>query len=93
MRFDHTMIDMESADGVLRGLVINMELFLTSGDVKYIWESIDAGEWVIAFEDLCTQLDEREAKISQQDYDDIGKLGEYFGMSPSDWDFLAPDRR
>lgn len=83
--------DSESATGLLRGVTISLESYLTPDDVQYIWESIDAGEWGIAFEDLCTQLDEHGAKIDRQAYDVLQELGEYYVRDPSYWEFLRPD--
>ena len=46
-----------------------------SHDVEYMWESIEAGECVLALEDLCTQLDEYDARIGWQAYNDLRELG------------------
>ena len=85
------IIDGESAIGLLRGVTINLESYLTPDDVQYIWESIDAGEWGIAFEDLCTQLDEHGAKIGEHAYNNLKELGEYYGKEPSYWEVLRPE--
>lgn len=80
------IIDQESATGLLRGVTIRLEPYLTADDMEYIWESIDAGEWGIAYEDLCTQLDERGARIDGQAYEDLRQLGEYYGKDPIYWE-------
>ena len=85
------IIDQESAIDLLRGVTISMEPQLTRDDVEYIWESIEAGEWGMAYEDLCTQLDERGAKIDSQAYADLKELGEYYRLPPATWEFLCPD--
>lgn len=83
--------DEDSANGLLRGVTISLESHLTQEDIEYIWESIDAGERVIALEDLCTQLYEHDAKLGRRAYEDLAELGRFYGISASLWEVLQPE--
>lgn len=48
---------------------------LTENDVNNIETHINAGEWVLAFEDLCTQIHEHQACITQEIYTEFEKVG------------------
>ena len=80
--------DGESPSDLLRGVVINVETFLPAQTVEYIWRSIEAGEWKIAYEDLCTQLDEYEVGISPGVYRSLVELGTLGKFDPDTWETL-----
>ena len=82
------MINWESADGTLRGVVIVLEPFLSAADVESIWESIDAGERALAYDTLCTQLYEFDVHVGEDVYATLEALGTYYAFEPSMWQVL-----
>ena len=86
-----TIINQESATALLRGVTIGLESGLLPDDVENVWELIDAGEWALALDTLCTQLYEYDVQIDQATYDDLAELGQYFGVRTSIWEVLRPE--
>ena len=80
--------DWESADGTLRGVVIVLEPFLSAFDVANVWELIDAGEWGLAHDTLCTQLYEFDVHVDEDVYATLEALGTYYALEPSMWQVL-----
>mgnify|MGYP001405832717 CR=1 FL=1 len=54
-------------------------------NIKMFINNNEAGE---AFETLCSQLFEKDIKISLQTYNTIEKIGISIGMSDSSWAYL-----
>lgn len=54
-------------------------------NIKMFINNNEAGE---AFETLCSQLFEKDIKISLQTYNTIEKIGISIGMSDSSWTYL-----
>ena len=88
-----TINDREVAAALLRGVTITLEARMMPNDVENVWELIDAGEWGLAFDILCTQLYEYDVRIDQQTYDDLAQLGQYYEIRPSMWEVLRPAQR
>ncbi len=62
---------------------------LTAADVEQIVDLIDVGELRVAFENLCTQLYERDAVCSIAEVQEIAVLGTALGISQEYWVILA----
>ena len=80
----------ESAPDLLRGVTILLETHLPPQTIDYVWTLIEAGECVIAFEDLCTQLEEFDINIEAGLFETLRELGEYWGIPPSTYEDLRP---
>jgi hypothetical protein len=63
---------------------------LPFGVVNDIKETINAGEIVIAFQELCNYLHEYSIEISQDIFIKIQLMGKDLVMDESDWIFLKP---
>jgi hypothetical protein len=56
-------MDLETILSTLRGVLVELEERLPAADVQNAWSMIDAGEPGVAFENLCTQLDEYDVPV------------------------------
>ena len=64
---------------------------LTSADVTNVESLIHVGEWLIAFETLCTQIYEREISLSADLVRDLEDLGAALGARTELTDHLWED--
>jgi hypothetical protein len=64
--------------------------FLMPQNIQNIYDDIEYNEFGNAFENLCIQLFEQEAPISQEIYTRIETIGKVIGYSEKYWDFLKP---
>ncbi|MFV2009377.1 MULTISPECIES: MafI family immunity protein [unclassified Micromonospora] len=80
--------DREVAFGVLRAVVLAVADSLPRRDVESIWGLIDAGEPGVAFENLCTQLDEYEVSTNESTRSDLAAVGDYLGIDARIWQEL-----
>jgi hypothetical protein len=62
---------------------------LRSEDVENVEDLIRAGEWTVAFENLCTQLYEYDVAIPPATLVKISELGRDVGASPRYWQMLS----
>ncbi|MCW3111007.1 MAG: hypothetical protein JWQ09_5513 [Segetibacter sp.] len=61
---------------------------LTSEDIMLISEFIEHNEWGLAYETLCTQLDEYNAQISSATYEKITDLAKVMNIDSIIWQSL-----
>lgn len=61
---------------------------LPSKDLEYIAELVEVGEWVVALQDLCTQLYEHDLSIPEVLFDSIVSLGNAIGVEERYWSVL-----
>jgi hypothetical protein len=61
---------------------------LPEKDVQYITDLLNAHEWGIALEDVCTQLHEHEVQISPMIYNRIQAIGAKMNMTTNAWKCL-----
>ncbi|RZS44752.1 hypothetical protein EV193_101630 [Herbihabitans rhizosphaerae] len=66
------------AEIVLRQVVDRVGGELPESDVRSVGELIDAGELGVAYENLCTQLDEYEVEIDQESLAGLTAVAAYF---------------
>ena len=52
---------------------------------------VEAGEWGVAFENLCVQLYEFEVHVDESEYEQIETAGSLMGLDASCWSFLKQD--
>jgi hypothetical protein len=55
---------------------------LTPDDISNVQSLIDAGEWLVAFETLCTQIYEWEIALEPEVIRDLESLGAALGVPP-----------
>lgn len=84
-----TVNDWDSAMGAMRAAVIAVEGKLPSSDVDNVWRLIEHGELGVAFEILCTQLDEYDVAVNDPTLTSLAKLGRYFELDPRLWEDLV----
>lgn len=67
---------------------------LTPGDIGNVQSLIDVGEWLVAFETLCTQIYDREIRLDPDVVRDLEGLGTALGArrEPSVTEPLAAAR-
>ena len=86
-----TVHDWDSFVGALRGIVIEAASKLPASDITAIWESIEGGEPGIAFEDLCTQMQEYEIHVDEETRKVLSEIEAYTGSAPQLWLHLKPE--
>lgn len=64
---------------------------LPADDIANVQSLIDAGEWVVAFETLCTQIYEWEISLRAEVVRDLEGLGSSLGADPALTDHLWED--
>jgi hypothetical protein len=84
------MDNWDAAAGTLRALVVRFEDKLTERDVENIWELINVGELGIAFETLCTQLDEYDVVLDHMLWREFAEVGGRLTVDPKYWNYLKP---
>ena len=62
---------------------------LPDTDIKHVRELIDAGECDMALEDLCTQLYERDVRITELEFNDIRLIGSDLKVDPKEYVCLS----
>ncbi len=67
---------------------ISRELNIGKKDKEDIEEYLDYNEWGLAFEVLCTAIQESNIKISQEDYEIINMLGTQMELDRKLWGAL-----
>ena len=72
-----------------QSIVKQLSSKLTPSDVAQIDELINVGELVVAFENFCTQLYERDAVCSMAEVQQIALLGAELGVEEKYWAILA----
>jgi hypothetical protein len=81
--------DFDSAAGALRSLVIHYEGTLPASDITNLWEFVNVGELGLAFETLCTQLDEYDIQVGAEAAERLKELGAYLKVDPAMWQRLG----
>lgn len=61
---------------------------LPQSDKEHILDFLEAGEWGLALDTLCSQIDENDLRISEGLYQRIQEVGSKMGMDVLQWDFL-----
>lgn len=56
-----------------------------SRPISRLWEFVDVGEIGLAFETLCTQLDEYDIQVEVEAAERLEELGTYFKVDPAMW--------
>lgn len=74
----------------VRRVVRELAGSLPEDDVDSILGLLEAGEWGIALENLCTQLDEYHVAVPLPLLDEIAQLGDKMGLDPGCWGALEP---
>ncbi len=72
-----------------------IELFRGRLDDEWLNEyrsDAEHGEWGMALENLCTQLEEFDILPNEQEFQAIRTAGESMGIDPQRWSFLAPKK-
>ncbi|KZK99087.1 MafI family immunity protein [Pseudovibrio sp. Ad26] len=50
------------------------------------------GEWGMALENLCMQIEEFDVHLNEQEFQAVCTAGESMGIDPQRWKFLAPQK-
>ena len=74
--------------GRMRATVLALERSLTPEETQEARELIDVGEPGIAFELVCTQLDEHDAAVTPQLRESLEEVGTTLGLDPAYWKML-----
>lgn len=61
---------------------------LLESDISHLETCITAGEWQIAYEDLCTQVYEYSIPLSQKTYDEFEETGRFMNVKNDYWNCL-----
>ncbi len=61
---------------------------LRQSDVDSIRNLLEHAEWGIALEDLCAQLFEYDASLTEKEFEDVRGVCESIGIDRSDWEPL-----
>ena len=69
-------------------IINNLEGKLREDDIKYFIETYIVGEAGIAYEDLCTQINEFDIKISKKVFDALKDMCIYYEIDPKYWNRL-----
>lgn len=72
----------------MRGIIAEYRDSLSDADIANISEFIDVGEPVLAFETLCTQLDEYEVTVRDETVDLLATIGTGLGLDSRLWEDL-----
>lgn len=72
----------------LKSLLTLFQEKLPVKDIENIFILIEAHEWGLAFEDLCTQLHEHDARMSPSVYNRIRTIGSRMNITSNAWNFL-----
>jgi len=56
--------------------------------LRYCLEAAQAGEDVLAFENLCSNLYEFNVPISAEEYDQLARVARELGIDDNRWEFL-----
>lgn len=75
----------DTAQRTLEAVVRVAARRLPERDVDSIRSLIGAGELGIAFENLCTQLDEYEVGLDPASLASLGEIGTYLGLDQTLW--------
>lgn len=82
------MIRSRDIEARLRQVLRELGDSLPEDDVDSILSLIEAGEWGIALENLCTQLYEYDVAIPKHLLDEIALLGHKMKLDPDFWESL-----
>jgi hypothetical protein len=63
---------------------------LPAREREYFDELITVGEYVIAFENLCTQLYEHEIQLPDNEWRALASIGSQLQVAPHYWELLRP---
>jgi hypothetical protein len=83
------MIQSKEIEPRLRQVLRELADSLPEDDVDSILGLIEAGEWGIALENLCTQLYEYDIPIPRHLLDEIALLGHKMKLEPDYWESLS----
>lgn len=92
-KMDGTDMNAPAADDLaaeLRAALIEVDDQLPATDAENVTELIDAGEFGVALETLCTQLYEVDAVVSERTFQRLESIGSSMGMSAKTWAMLKP---
>jgi len=71
-------------------LEIAKRVKLPSSDIDAIIEYLEHNEWGIAFEVLCSAIENDQLPISSDEYIQIRRIGESMGMDSNLWEVFQP---
>ena len=71
-----------------RILILAKKLKLPEDDIETIAEYLEHGEWGIAYEVLCSAIEQDKIVITHQIYLQIKAMGEYMRMDEDLWKVL-----
>jgi hypothetical protein len=72
-------------------LIMDAIVDLPEDDIESVEELVQAGEWTVALENLCTQLYEYDANVPEETLAMIEELGRDVGVPDRYWKMLASD--
>ena len=72
-------------------ILVSKDVAITSHDKKEICMFIEHGEWGIAFEYLCSCLEQSGITLSKEKYNAINAVGEIMGMERDLWSKIMID--
>ncbi|MBB5801330.1 hypothetical protein F4560_001098 [Saccharothrix ecbatanensis] len=82
------VMDWEGVAAGLRALTIELGPLLPPDDARNTWELVDAGEYGIALENLCTQLYEYDIAVSGDHRQRFAAIGVQLGLDNHYWSDL-----
>jgi hypothetical protein len=77
-----------SIEDRLRSVVLELADSLPEDDIDSILGLIEAREWGVALENLCTQLDEYDVTVPSPLLAEIASLGRKMKLDPGLWESL-----
>ncbi len=79
------MLSQDALDEKSKFIINNLEKKMRKFDIKNFIENYMAGEKMMAYEDLCTQIYEFDTKISHKVFELIKEQCLYYGIDTSYW--------
>ena len=83
-----TNINQNNINGVILEICNEYAEFLSQGVVKAIFEHVNYGEQILAFQELCNYLYEYDVLISEETFSTIQQIGHKLEQDEVDWIFL-----
>jgi hypothetical protein len=79
------MADYNYLDSQLKLLISSPSGWLTQDELKEVGDFIEAGEYGVALETLCSILTEELKEVPQEKYQQIMELGQAMGIEEENW--------
>ncbi len=84
------MADLSATEREILRLIDRYASYIEERRVESMCDLVRAGEPVIAFENLCSNLDDGRVSVGQDDFAAITRVGGGIGIDPSYWERLEP---